>query len=183
MKRRLMYFFSMRDEEEVSAFLCKEFPRLKFIDGQRWPTVVPPTVEGIHRCASGIAYLWPSDLAPELPSVRRSSSEYQGASSGPVIQFIRCRQREGKLEMSQLSAFIEDAGSPLGRAHARLIAVLKKRYACPLNSYNSRSGRLMESNLRGYLVGPSLRNSPETGPRLVLGFGRDEYMIPADADA
>lgn len=179
MQRRLTYFFSLRDEQDVSRALRDGFPGLKFIDGQRWPTAAPPTAEGIDQCNSSLVYLWPADAVDELPSLQRSPSEYQGPSSGPVMQFMRCAERDGSLELGQLSAFIENAQSPVGKAHARVIAFLKKRYAYPLDCYSSRTGELLQANVRGHLVGPSLRMSSADSPRLVMAFGREEYLVPA----
>lgn len=180
MKRRLTYFFTRSDEQDVSRALRESFPALKFIDGQRWRTAAPPTAEGIDLCKSSLVYLWPSDAVPELPSLQRSPSEYQGPSSGPVMQFTRCAERDGSLELGQLSAFIEAADSPVGKAHGRVIGFLKKRYACPLDCYRSRTGGLLEANVRGHLVGPSLRTSPPNGPRLAMAFGREEHFVPRE---
>jgi hypothetical protein len=183
MKRRLTYFFTRSDEQDVSRALRESFPGLKFIDGQRWRTAAPPIADGIDLCKSSLVYLWPSDAVPELPSLQRSPSEYQGPSSGPVMQFMRCAERDGRLELGQLSAFIETAESSVGKTHGRVISFLKKRYACPLDCYSSRTGELLQVSVRGHLVGPSLRTSPPKGPRLVMAFDREEHFVPSREDA
>ena len=93
MFKKALYFFTTDDEEEVSEALLRAFPCLKFVDGQRWQTAEPPLVTGIHKCKSGLAYLWPSDLVSELPFLelpaarRYGKIRYQGPTAGPVIQF------------------------------------------------------------------------------------------------
>jgi hypothetical protein len=184
MKKRLVYFFGGRDEEELSAALHAAFPALKVIDGQRWPDAQPPIAEGIHCCESRSVYLWPSDVVSELPStplpqpMRLAGKRFQGPATGPVIQFMRCNEKDGQLELGQLSAYIEDAKSPLGKAHAKVIAFLKKRYSCPLDCLSIPTGELLDSNVRGYLVGLSIQSEPESGPQLMLAFGRDTRMVP-----
>jgi hypothetical protein len=80
-------------------------------------------------------------------------------------------------------AHIEDAKSPLGKAHLSVMASLKKRYACPLDCFSQSTGKLLNSDLRGYLVGLSIQAEGESGPRLMLACGRDERMIPKRKNA
>jgi hypothetical protein len=189
MFKRALYFFAKEDEKEVSEALLQAFPGLKFVDDQRWPTAVPPLVAGIHECKSGLAYLWPSDLVPELPYLelpaagRYANIRFQGPAAGPVIQFCRCLKQNGFLAFGQASATIQDATSPLGKWHAKVIAFLKKRYRCELDCYSSRTGELLTKNLRDYLVGKSIQDNPATAPRLVLAMGRDEYLVPTGRGA
>jgi hypothetical protein len=184
MFRRALYFFAKDDEKEVSEALLQEFPGLKFVDGQHWRTADPPLARGIDKCKSGLAYLWPSDLVPELPFLelpiarRYANIRFQGPSAGPVIQFCRCLKKKGALEFGQASASIKDATSPLGKWHVKVIAFLKKRYRCGLDCYSSRTGELLTKNLREYLVGKSIQDNPESAPRLLLAVGRDEYLVP-----
>jgi hypothetical protein len=183
MFKRALYFFTKDDEKEVSEALLQAFPGLKFVDGQHWVTADPPLAAGIHRCKSGLAYLWPSDLVAELPFLelpaarRYGNIRFQGPSAGPVIQFCRCLKKQGFIELGQASASIKDAASPLGKWHARVIAFLKKRYRCGLDCYDSRTGKLLKKNLRDYLVGKSIQDDPATAPRLVLATGRDAYLV------
>jgi hypothetical protein len=184
MFKRALYFFAKEDEKEVSEALLQAFPGLKFVDDQHWPTACPPLAAGIHECNSGLAYLWPSDLVPELPFLelpaarRYANIRFQGPSAGPVIQFCRCRKKNGFLELGQADASIKDATSPLGTWHAKVIAFLKKRYRCGLDSYDSKTGELLKKNLRDFLVGKSIQDNSTSAPRLVLAMGRDEYLIP-----
>ncbi len=184
MKKRAMCFFGQRDEQEVSEALRRAFPALRFVDGQQWSHAVPPVADGIHCCKSSLVYLWPSDVVSELPSsplppsTRPSGNMFQGPSSGPVIQFCRCNEKDGQLELGQLSAYIEDAQSPLGKAHSKVIAFLKRRYSCRLDCISLRTGEVLNENVGGYLVGLSIQADLEGGPRLMLAFGRDEYMVP-----
>ncbi len=187
MKRRALYFFSRQDEAEVSDALRGAFPDLRFIDGVRWPTRETPLADGIDRCTSPLVYLWPADVVPALPSIpwpppgasTGAPAQFQGPSSGPVIQFERCTERDGELWMAQLAAFIEDPKSPLGQTITRILAFLKRRYACPLDCRHARTGELVRAGIRGYLVGRSLRASAAAArPRLVLAPGRDEYFVP-----
>lgn len=179
MFKRAIYFFGKEDEEEVSQALRDSFPLLRFVDGHRWPSADPPIAEGIHCCGSSLVYLWPSDLVPKLPSKQLSQSEFQGPSSGPVIQFCRCAQKDRMLELGQLSAYIEDPHSPLGKSHARLVAFLKRRYTCKVDSYSSQTGKLLTRNIGGYLVGKFIQTDPVSAPRLVPAFGRDDYLVPS----
>jgi len=167
--------------------LLEAFPSLQFIDGQRWPTAESPLVAGIHQCQSSLCYLWPSDLVPTLPFLelppeqQYANIRIQGPTAGPVIQFCRCREKDGQLQFGKADATIEDPASPLGKWHAQVIAFLKKRYRCGLNCY-SMNGELLNMNLRDYLVGKSILNNPTTAPSLVLYLGRDEYLLPVTKD-
>jgi hypothetical protein len=189
MFKTALYFFTKDDEKEVSEALLQEFPGLKFVDGQHWPTAEPPLVAGIDKCKSGLAYLWPSDLVPalpflELPAARRYANiRFQGPSAGPVIQFCRCLKKKGALEFGQASATVKDTTGPLGKWHVKVIALLKKRYRCGLDCYSSRRGELLKKNLRDYLVGKSIQDNPASAPRLVLAMGRDEYLVPTGKTA
>jgi hypothetical protein len=189
MFKRALYFFAKEDEKEVSEALLQAFPGLKFVDGQRWPSADPPLAAGIHQCKSGLAYLWPSDLVPDLPffklpaAQRYANIRFQGPAAGPVIQFCRCLKKKGVLELGQANATIEDPSSPLGKWHAKVIALLKKRYRCGLDCYSSRTGELLTKNLRDYLVGQSIQDDPAAAPRLVFATGRDEYLVPTGTTA
>ena len=188
MNKRLIYFFGRRDEEELSVALRSAFPGLRFVDGQRWSEAQPPVAEGIHRCESSLVYLWPSNVVSTLPvfplpqHMRLAGKRFQGPSSGPVMQFMRCNERDGQVELGQLSAYIEDSKSPLGKAHSKVIAFLKKRYSCPLDCFSIRTGKLLKADVPGYLVGFSIQADAENGPRLLLAFGRDEQMVPKQKD-
>lgn len=185
MFKRAFYFFAEEDEQEVSEALLQAFPGLKFVDDQHWPTADPPLAAGIHKCKSGLVYLWPSDLVPELPFLelpearRYANIRFHGPAAGPVIQFCRCVKKNGLLVLAQASASIEDATSPLGKWHSKVIALLKKRYRCGLDCYDSRTGELLNENLRDYLVGKSIQDNPATAPRMVLGLARYEYLVPS----
>jgi hypothetical protein len=184
MFKKALYFFAQEDEEEVSEALLRTFPALKFVDGQRWQTAEPPLVTGIHKCKSGLAYLWPSDLVSELPFLelpearRYGKIRFQGPSAGPVIQFCRCLKKPGVIEFGQADASMKDVNSPVWKSHAKVMAFLKKRYRCGLDCYSSRTGELLTKNLREYLVGNSIQDDPATAPRLVFATGRDEYLVP-----
>lgn len=185
MFKKAYYFFTEKDEEEVSDTLLQTFPSLKFVDGQHWPSAEPPLAAGIHKCKSGLAYLWPSDLVPKLPirellpSLQYGDIKFHGPSAGPVIQFCRCREKRGVLEFGQLSATIQDTHPlpPLGKWLVKVVAFLKRRYRCGLDCFSA-TGKMLSKNLRDYLVGKSIQEDPAKSPRLVLGIGRDEYLIP-----
>lgn len=189
MFKKALYFFAQEDEKEASEALLRAFPSLKFVDGQRWQTEVPPLVSGIDKCKSGIAYLWPSDLVSELPfrelPKERQYGEFrfQGPTAGPVIQFCRCLKKPGVIEFGQADASTSDANSPVWKYHAKVIAFLKKRYRCGLDCYSAQTGELLRKGLREYLVGKSIQNEPAKAPRLVLAVGRDEYLVPSAKSA
>lgn len=183
MIKRALYFFRRQDEEELSLALVERFPSIKFVDGQRWPTSVPPLAEGIHLCTDSYVYFWPSDLVPELPSLllpparQISGLLYQGPTAGSVLQFQRCREKGGELDMGQLAVAIEDPQSPLAKFFLQLIEFMRKRYACRLDCYSSTSGTMLNENLGGYLVGKSIQAAPQQSPRLRIAFGRDDYLV------
>ena len=183
MIKRAMYFFGRQDEEELSCALKERFPFLKFIDGQRWPTVEPPLVDGIHLCTDSYAYLWPSDLIPQLPTLLLSPASqltgmlYQGPTAGPVISFQRCREQDAELQMGQLAVTIDDPHDALGRFYSQLVAFVKRRYACKMDCYSTRTEALLSENLGGYLAGKSIQRDPLRSPRLRLYFGRDDYLV------
>jgi hypothetical protein len=189
MFKKALYFFTTDDEEEVSEALLKTFPCLKFVDGQRWQTAEPPLVTGIHKCKSGIAYLWPSDLVPQLPFIELPKARqygkirFQGPTAGPVIQFCRCLKKPGVIEFGQADASTNDAKCPIWKSHAKVIAFLKKTYRCGLDCYSSRTGELLSQGIRDYLVGRSIQDRPAKAPRLVLAIGRDEYLVPSAKSA
>jgi hypothetical protein len=185
------YFFNEEDEEEVSKSLLARFPGLKFVNGQRWASSEPPIVEGIHKCTSGIAYLWPSHLVPtlpcwELPPERRYCDirlrldiKYQGPTVGCVIQFLRCLQKDGQIEFGQANATIESKDDPVGRWQTQLINFLKKQYRWGVDCIKTETGELLNGNERGFLVGPFLRaKDPKLPPRLTFGIGRDTHAVP-----
>jgi len=184
MIKRLSFFFDRRDEEELSTALTEAFPALKFIDGESWPEAQPPITKGIHRCESTVVYLWPSDAVSELPVVplplprQLEGKRFQGPSSGPVIQFARCKEKDGQLELGQLCAYIDDAKTLLADCHKKVLAFVKKRYSCAVDCLSMRTGELLNENVRGYLVGLSIQTEAKNRPQLVLAFGRDEHIVP-----
>jgi hypothetical protein len=185
MFKKALYFFAEEDEKEISEALLQEFPGLKFVDGQRWQTAEPPLAIGIHKCKSGIAYLWLSDLVPKLPFMELPKARqygkirFQGSTAGSVIQFCRCLRKPGVIEFGQADASSGDVNSPVWKSHAKVIAFLKKGYRCGLDCYSARTGKLLRMGLREYLVGRSIQDEPAKAPRLVLGIGRDEYLVPS----
>lgn len=104
MFKRALYFFAKQDEKEVSEALLQAFPGLKFVDDQHWPTADPPLVAGIHKCKSGLAYLWPSDL--EAVSVWVGFLQFENRS---VAQEEPSRLSRGQVDSRQ-----RDNSSALG---------------------------------------------------------------------
>lgn len=185
MKKRASFWFCHEDEAQVSAALASEFPEFRFIDDQLWETSEPPIANGIHLCRSTLVYLWPSDLVKELPTLQlpperaaATGKNFEGPTSGPVIQLCRCKLKDNALEMGDVSAFVQDKDTPLGKWMVAVFAFLKKHYACRVDCHNSTTGNIVNENLGGYLVGPSLKTFTCGGYKLVLAFGRDTYIVP-----
>ena len=180
--KRILYFFTRDDEEELSASLAALFPALKFIDGQLWPTPHPPTCAGIHLCRDSYVYLWPSDLHPVLPFLplpverQLNGNFYEGPQNGPVLQFERCRFKDGELEMGQLAAQTSDKYPTCGALFMKIAAYLKKRYACKTSAFSSTTGEQLFNNSSGYLIGKSIKADPELAPTLRVFLGRDDYI-------
>ncbi len=122
---RRPFFLTARDEATFSSALQAATPGIRFVDGQRWPTADPPLVASIDGAQLTEVLLWDSVNVPILPSAERSSGDYQGPISGPVIQFERSRLIDGELRSGSIAWAAVD-GTPAAAFARRVMRTLQK---------------------------------------------------------
>lgn len=101
------------DEDALAAALLELEPDVAFVDGQRWPSPAPPLVASISAASQGEIFIWNRRLSPSLQSTRLQSGQYQGPSSGVVIQFERSPLLEAELRSGRIAAGWDDADASM----------------------------------------------------------------------
>jgi hypothetical protein len=93
-----------RDEERFSDQLLATDPSIRFVDGQRWPSIEPPLIGSISAATQSEAYIWSVRVASALPYRQRPDGVVEGPASGPVIQFLRSSWHEDELRSGRIAA-------------------------------------------------------------------------------
>lgn len=97
------------DELEFVDRLRNLLPGLALIDGPLWRRDKPDTKALVER-DSPTLLLWDQRAFPRLPSIGRADG-FLGPSTGPVIQWIRCRRNESEIVSGRLASSIDPANS------------------------------------------------------------------------
>lgn len=100
--KSLNLLLSPSDEVELDVALKKLVPSVVYIDGQRWPTELPPTKPTFLECQNSPIYLWDPTIDSQLPTKLLADGRYQGPSSGMVIQYCRCRVKDNQMASGSL---------------------------------------------------------------------------------
>src|SRR6187431_487230 len=96
-KKSAPIFLSVSDEDVFASRLRVLVPDVLFIDGQRWPTSIPPVHRLISACSANLVYIWSPAVCSELPCKPLANGAFQGPSSGLVVQFARSKQTDRAL--------------------------------------------------------------------------------------
>jgi hypothetical protein len=93
MMKEVQILFDVTDEREFSLRLKSKFSQTAFINGIRWSTSNPPTVDSIDQCTQLLCYIWPRDIYPDFSAwlQARSDGSYVCPQTVFVIQVMRSR--------------------------------------------------------------------------------------------
>lgn len=112
MKKQTQLFLLAEDERDISLELRYVRPGIVFLDDNVWDGPNPTSVSSLDDCVSPFAYLWDTQLVPELPCLHRKDGKLEGPIAGLVIQVIRCRMRDNVLLSGRIAAgTVNDASS------------------------------------------------------------------------
>ena len=103
MMRQFQLFMTRGDEEDFFSALRFRRPQVAVIDGQVWPTPEPPVRSTMADCSSFQAYIWDRAAVRHLPNEPRLGGGFQGPTTGGVVQWLRCRQKDGSLHSGSLA--------------------------------------------------------------------------------
>jgi hypothetical protein len=103
-KQQILFFLMPSDEIEIATEVVKRIPEVKLVDEWRWEDPAQPPVRESPADSGGAIGLWHSGIAPTLTGTRRSNGTVDGPLLGPVVQWLRCRQSDGRLNSGRWAA-------------------------------------------------------------------------------
>lgn len=169
--KRQSYFFSPQDDAEFSRLLRAAYPQLRFRDGQSWNAQDEvPYRDGIESCDSGLAYIWNPAIFPEVPC-KLINGQMQGASTGYVIQFGRCRIKDGRIGWGQMAASFDAASSVEKQYMEKVFRILKKLNANSIRVVDASSGDLINPKATGFVLGRGAATLVRDGYALAHAIG------------
>jgi hypothetical protein len=151
--KNLPLFFSPRDEARFEAELGKAVPATGLIDGAIWECATPLMKTSLAECQSGIVYLWDRRACPSLPHQVLDNGRTRGPTSGVVIQYIRSIYRDGVLTSGDIGIGYDNQNAPIVEFVKKVFKVVRAMNAGTLESIDRKTGDVLESELKEYIVG------------------------------
>ncbi|MGW0433767.1 hypothetical protein ACWDV4_14665 [Micromonospora sp. NPDC003197] len=108
-RQQISFFLTQEDEVNLTDEIRKQLPEVRLVDEWRWvdPTW-PPVRESPADCGGAIG-IWNTVIAPELTGVVRANGKVDGPNVGPVVQWLRCRLVDGRLNAGRWAAAYDSA--------------------------------------------------------------------------
>ena len=157
MKRQVQIFMNVEDEKDFSDLLKHKFQQITFVDGDVWSSSKPPEKSSIHLCASRTVYLWDKAVIPVLPTTFRPDQQYEGPTSGVVIQFSRSILKDSLLFSGRIASGIDEKNM-LFEATIKFVnetwRLLKLFAKGKVAAVNPSTGEIINARVPGYIVGP-----------------------------
>jgi hypothetical protein len=125
------FFMTLVDEKIFSEAIKRVYPHIKFVDDSRWSTPDPVVRGSIDECASNYVFLWPSDVIEKLPTMSHGD-KFDGPQSGIVMQFMRCRQKDGCLLSGQIGVGYSEKTEWMDGWSKQIIKILNSMNASKL---------------------------------------------------
>ena len=176
-KRSAPVFLSRTDEETLADRLRVLVPDVLFIDGQRWPSVIPPAHPLVSSCSSNLVYLWSPNSCPQLPCKKLSSGVYQGPVSGVVIQFVRCKQTAHSHLTGDIGIGYDKNDSRMVDFVEQVWNTLRALNSARLESFVPDDGRSVKRGIKNYIVGPNAKELSSKGIPLKHGDVEVYYRV------
>lgn len=157
------------DEMLIEDALRKAHPRVCFIDQSAWEAVeVPPVRLSILDCSDN-ATIWNPEVAPEVRGFKRPNGRVDGPQVGPVIQWLRSRLRDGRLQAGSWAASVDPERDPQMEAFAKNAWRILQRLT---------SNRLVSggSFARAVVIGPPVR-AFRVGPAALSAARNGEFEL------
>jgi len=151
--KNLPLFLSSLDESRFEAELGKAVPAIGFIDGAVWKCTTPPMKTSLAECQSGIVYLWDRCACPRLPYQTLDDGRARGPTSGVVIQYIRSIYRDGVLMSGDIGIGYDKQNAPIVEFVKKVFKVVRAINACTLESFDRKTGDVLETEIKEYIVG------------------------------
>lgn len=162
------FFLTTTDEEMFSSALLNNYPAIKFVDDNRWPTPTPVLANSIASCLSNYAFLWRSDIVTELPCVRHGD-QFDGPQSGVVMQVKRSRMVDGCLMSGQLGVGFFDEDIWMKKWSREVINLLRRLNATKLKTIGT------NTVTGAYVVGPDAAAFLKNRGRFIHSLGGESY--------
>ena len=176
--RRISYFLDGSDEARLSAVLLNNFPALRFVDDNVWPSPEPPIRKTIEECTARYAFIWNSELFPEYKSFisEVTPGKYQAPQTRYVMQFWRCQVSDAEIHAGQVSASFEPSDVTAKRYTDAVFRLIKKLNSCALMGIDSMTSLTVVPRIPGYVVGAGAATRARQGSRL-LPIGTSPYLV------
>ncbi len=148
-------FFTHDDEVLFAQKLSQAIPDARWIDGSRWETPAPPVRESLDQCLSRVVFLWSPSACPDLPSIKAPTGGFRGPSSGVVIQLCRCSlDKDGHLLSGDIGIGFQRGNLAMEHFVKIVWEVLRTLNSATLTSYAPTGAKILESQIKDYVVGP-----------------------------
>jgi hypothetical protein len=153
------------DEALIEDSLRRLHPRVCFLDQDAWESVdAPPVRMSIDECGD-VAAIWNPETASEVRGIERANGRIDGPQVGPVIQWLRSRLRNSRLEAGSWAASVDPERHPDMAAFARdAWKILQKVTSNKLVSGGSFSRAVVIGPpVRSFRVGPAALSAARAG--------------------
>jgi hypothetical protein len=153
------------DEALIEDALRETYPQVCFIDQNAWENVeVPPVRRSIRDCGWNAA-IWNPGVAPVVRGTERPNGVVDGPQVGPVIQWLRNRRRDERLEAGSWAASVDSGRDPEMEDFAKgAWRILQKHTSNRLVSGGSFSrATAIGPPVRSFRVGPAAMSAAREG--------------------
>ena len=175
-------FMTAHDEDSFSTILKARFPKVAFVESI---TSGRELVErhSISECTNrfGTISIWNRDASSELPCSRRTDGDYEWATNGPALQFIRCRVDGPLLVSGTIGAGVSEKTeyfSTMDRFIKSVWRILRSQ-KIRLRCIDPATGKTLSRAVVGYSVWPGVAGWCTAEPeRLLKDMGTFNYYLP-----
>src|SRR5690242_10138444 len=160
------------DEKRIEIAVKRIYPNVRFIDQLQWlDPAVPPARDSILEC-SEVAVIWNPDIVRELRGSKRVNGRIDGPQVGPVIQWLRSRLAQGRLEAGSWAA----SNDP--KVEAEMVAFVKEVWKV---MHRETSNKLTSGGSFGrkIVAGPPVRTF-RVGPAALQAAARGDFELASN---
>ncbi len=182
MKKQIQIFMVEADEWRLSLALRDAFPGVRFVDDNIWKAPRPKERTVINECATPYAFLWNQAIYEHLPMAERREGEYEGPTSGVVIQFLRSRLHETALLSGRVAAGVtlkDERSKLMVRFVGEVWKLLREHGTTDLVAVDPVGHAVLRDKVTGYIAGNETVRWLQEDPRRVLkDRSTQNYFLP-----